>query len=97
MYKEGKAGALCSFEVDKLTSDKDESNVNGHAESRQIDLDSSVLFNMPRPKDDAPDHKVAVKSDDSWIGWSEHVQGRGAGSEGDGHDLARPTRDAGGA
>ena len=50
MYKEGKAGALCSFEVDKLTSDKDESNVNGHAGSRQIDLDSSILFNMPRPQ-----------------------------------------------
>ena len=30
---------------------------------------------MPRPKDD-----------DSWIGRPEHVQGRGVGSEGDGHE-----------
>ena len=40
----------------------------------------------PRPKDDAPDQKVAVKADDSWIGRPEHVQGRGEGAEGDRHD-----------
>ena len=41
---------------------------------------------MPRPKDDASNRKAAVKSDDSWIGRPEHVQGRGAGSEGDRHE-----------
>ena len=59
----------------------------GHAEkSRHTELDSSVFFNMPRPKDDASNRKAAVKSDDSWIGRPEHVQGRGKEAEGDGHD-----------